>query len=78
GAGAVVTSDIPANVVAAGNPARVIKKLDLDREIITRRDRYSDTEKMTQILNTSEKEFLDGNTLWGWIRSCLFPKKEKR
>ncbi len=77
GAGAVVTTDIPANVVAVGNPARVIKQLDPDEEIITRKDRYSDTEKMTQLLNTTEKESLDGNTLWGWIRSCLFPKKAK-
>ncbi len=28
GAGAVVTRDLPANVVAVGNPARVVKKLD--------------------------------------------------
>jgi maltose O-acetyltransferase len=27
GAGAVVTKDLPANVVAVGNPARVIKRL---------------------------------------------------
>lgn len=76
GAGAVVTSDIPANVVAGGNPARVIKKLDPDKEIITRKDRYSDTEQMTHLLNTVERESLDGNTMWGWIRSCLFPKKQ--
>lgn len=28
GAGAVVTKDIPANVLAVGNPARVVKRLD--------------------------------------------------
>jgi len=77
GAGAVVTSDIPANVIAAGNPARVIKILDPDKKITTRKDRYADTEEMTRILNSSEKESLEGNTLWGWIRSFLFPKKEK-
>ena len=31
GAGAVVTRNIPANSVAVGNPARVIKQLDSDR-----------------------------------------------
>lgn len=30
GAGSVVTRDIPANVVAAGNPARIIRRLELD------------------------------------------------
>ena len=28
GAGAVVTKDIPSNVVAAGNPAKILKKLE--------------------------------------------------
>ena len=76
GAGAVVTSDIPANVVAAGNPARVIRTLDPGKKIITRRDRYSDTEQMTLLLNRTERESLGGNTLWGWVRSWLFPKKD--
>ena len=75
GAGAVVTSDIPRNVIAAGNPARVIRELDPDQEIITRKDRFGDTEKMTQELERCEKVFLEGNTTWGWIRSLIFPKK---
>ncbi len=28
GAGSVVTKDIPSNVVAAGNPCKVIKKIE--------------------------------------------------
>ncbi len=31
GAGSVVTCDIPANVIAAGNPARVVEKLDPEK-----------------------------------------------
>lgn len=31
GAGSVVTKDIPANTVAVGNPAKVIKELDATR-----------------------------------------------
>ncbi|WP_341833814.1 acyltransferase [Desulfospira joergensenii] len=75
GAGSVVTSDIPENVIAAGNPARVVRRLDPGREIITRKDRFGDTEKMNRELATCEKGFLEGNTTWGWIRSLVFPKK---
>ncbi|THB77944.1 MAG: acyltransferase [Desulfobacteraceae bacterium] len=75
GAGSVVTHDIPPNVIAAGNPAKVIKPLDPGREIITRKQRFSDTEKMTRVLEDSEKAFLAGNTLAGWLRHIIFPKK---
>jgi acetyltransferase-like isoleucine patch superfamily enzyme len=34
GAGAVVTKDVPANVVAAGNPARIVKKLDKEKIVL--------------------------------------------
>lgn len=76
GAGAVVTSDIPTNAVAAGNPARVIRRLDPDRQIVTRKDRYGDTEKMTTVLETAEKDFLEGNTFLGWIRSLIAPGRD--
>ena len=33
GAGAVVTKDIPANVIAAGNPAKVLRKLETKQEV---------------------------------------------
>lgn len=75
GAGSVVTSDIPANVIAAGNPARVVKPLDTSREIITRKQRFSDTEQMTRLLESAEKSFLAGNTLAGWLRHMLFPRR---
>lgn len=76
GAGSVVTVDIPANVIAAGNPAKIIKPLDGDKKIVTRKDRFSDAAAMTRQLEEAEKKQLKGNTLSGWIRSLLFPKKE--
>lgn len=40
GAGSVVTKDIPANVVAVGNPARVIREIgERDREYYWRQER---------------------------------------
>ncbi|MCU0846561.1 MAG: acyltransferase [Spirochaetes bacterium] len=39
GAGSVVTRDIPPNVIAAGNPARIVKKLDPEK-IKTMKDLY--------------------------------------
>ncbi len=75
GAGSVVTSDIPANVIAAGNPAKIIRSLDPDKKIITRKDRYGDTVQMTRFLEASEKQNLDGNTFLGWLRSWIFPGK---
>ena len=33
GAGAVVASDVPPNVIVGGNPARIIKELDRDRPL---------------------------------------------
>jgi acetyltransferase-like isoleucine patch superfamily enzyme len=73
GAGSVVTSNIPANVIAAGNPAKIIRALDPDKPVITRKDRYQDTATMTRYLEASEKQNLGGNTFQGWIRSLIFP-----
>ncbi len=76
GAGAVVVSDIPARCIAAGNPAKIVKELDPGRKIITRRDRFSDTDRITMLLDASDREFLKDNTLAGWFRYLLFPSKK--
>jgi acetyltransferase-like isoleucine patch superfamily enzyme len=77
GAGSVVTSDIPANVIAAGNPAKVVKQLDPDTPMITRKDRFGDADEMTRVLEFAEKQGLQGNTIFGWARSLFFPEKNQ-
>ena len=39
---AVVTRDVPANVVVAGNPAQVVKELEPERGFRTRMDYFAD------------------------------------
>ena len=41
GAGAVVTKDVPDNSIYAGNPAKLVKKLDQD-SFISRKDFFND------------------------------------
>ncbi len=71
GAGSVVTCDIPDNVIAGGNPAKILKHLDPDRPITARKDRFSDVDEMNHALETAERQSLKNNSLMGWIRSLL-------
>ena len=75
GAGAVVVKDIPPNVVAAGNPAVVLKHLDTDKPMQTREDWFSIIAQLTAEVKENEKNNLKGNTLLGWLRSLVFPLK---
>lgn len=77
GAGSVVVTDIPSNVMAAGNPAKVVKILDPDEPMVTRKDRFADTDQSTHLLDALERENLKDNTLIGWIRSLILPPFEK-
>ncbi|MGW8320198.1 MAG: acyltransferase [Thermodesulfobacteriota bacterium] len=75
GAGSVVTSSIPANTIAAGSPARVIRPLDADRKIKTRADWYADPAALFGEIDRIDREKLGENTYLDWIRSTLFPTK---
>ncbi|MBW1841847.1 MAG: hypothetical protein JRI75_08650 [Deltaproteobacteria bacterium] len=76
GAGAVVVNAIPPNVVAAGNPARVVKHLDTEVQRRKREDWYADPERLFEELEVWDRELLKGNTLLGWVRSLLSPNKK--
>ena len=75
GAGAVVTKSMPANVVAAGNPAKVVKTLDADRAFVTRSDLLADYDKLTHDMEMLDQALRRKNTWWGWLRATLAPRK---
>jgi acetyltransferase-like isoleucine patch superfamily enzyme len=72
-ANAVVTRDVPANVVVAGNPARVVKELDPDREMKTRADYFADPVKLARFFDAVEQDLLGNNGFFNWLRALLFP-----
>lgn len=73
GAGAVVVDDIPANCVAAGNPAKIVKELDSGQEFTTRAQWFSNPAKLFQGFDEADKELLRGNSLLHWLRCLMFP-----
>jgi acetyltransferase-like isoleucine patch superfamily enzyme len=75
GAGAVVTKSIPENVVAAGNPAKVVKRLDPDKKIVTRSQWLTEPEKVIREFEEIDRAMHAGNTLLSWLRYLLFPRK---
>ena len=76
GAGAVVVKDIPANVIAGGNPARVIRELDPNEPIVARQEWYRDPARLTEGFDELDRSMLEGNTLGGWFRYLLGPGRE--
>jgi len=76
-AGAVVTHDVPANVVVAGNPARVVKTLDPNHERRTRMDAYADPAAAVAFFDAVDREVLEANRFWYWLWTCLYPRARK-
>ena len=70
-----MVKDIPANAIAAGNPASVIKYLDADKPIITRSQWMADPKRLAEYFDTVERIMREGNSLFEWFRSMLFPRK---
>lgn len=76
GAGAVVVGDIPANAIAAGNPARVVKTLDPAAPLTTRADWYANPARLSQDFEILDRANLAHNTFGHWLRTLLFPLRE--
>lgn len=72
GAGSVVTKDIPDNVIAAGNPCRVIRVLDPAEPLRTRADFFADKAAL-EALDRMDRAIFKSNTLLGHWRTKWFP-----
>jgi acetyltransferase-like isoleucine patch superfamily enzyme len=76
GAGAVVVDDVPANVVVAGNPARVVKELDPDRKLVTRATLFEGDVSYAEYIDAFDREILGHNTIGRWLQSKIAPNPE--
>lgn len=75
GAGSVVVSDIPPGCISAGNPARIVKRLDPNKKIVTRARFFENPEKLFQDFDRFDRILLGKNSLLHWIRHLVLPGK---
>ena len=75
GAGAVVVNPIPANCIAAGNPAQVVRHLDPQESFTTRQQWFSKISNLCDEIDQLDRELLRQNTLLHWLRYVFFPSK---
>jgi len=75
GAGSVVASSLPADVIAAGNPVRVIKSLD-SKERTVREALFGMEVPYQQFADELMRQRLGRNTWLGWLSSLLFPSQK--
>jgi len=76
-ANSVVTRDVPANVVVAGNPAKVVKELDPERGFTTRMDYFANPAELEQFFDQVNREVLAGNSLFRWLLSVVYPASRR-
>ena len=74
---ALVTRDVPANVVVAGSPAKVIKELDPERGFHTRMDYFSDPAGLEQFFDAVDRQVLKDNSFWRWLWSVIYPPSRR-
>jgi acetyltransferase-like isoleucine patch superfamily enzyme len=72
-AGAVVTKDVPANVIVAGNPAVIVKELDPNKPMKTRADYFENPAQLETFFDGVDRMVLQNNGFFNWLRTLLKP-----
>jgi acetyltransferase-like isoleucine patch superfamily enzyme len=75
GAGAVVTKSLPANVIAAGNPAVVVRELNPQEALRRRQDLLQDHENLNRDIDLLERTLRKDNGWLNWLRSIVAPDR---
>jgi acetyltransferase-like isoleucine patch superfamily enzyme len=75
GAGSVVTKSLPANVIAAGNPAVVVRQLDA-AQTMTRRVDLLGKPGLTRDIDLLEQLMRKDNSWWRWLRTVVSPSRK--
>ncbi len=75
GAWSVVTRDVPANVVVAGVPAKVVRQLD-PAEITSRKHLFTGKVSYEEFEADYFQQKLGSNSFINWIRSLVLPGKK--
>lgn len=75
GAGSVVTQDIPANVIAAGNPAKPVRTLDEARPLTKREAMFSDIKKYNKTMRYLHYLNHKNNNYLSWLWHVIWPNK---
>lgn len=73
GAGSVVTHNIPANVVAAGNPAKIVKHLNPKRRMLKREFLFKQGDIYWQNQTLITQYLTADNSLLKWLKTRLKP-----
>jgi len=73
GAGSVVTRSIPANVIAAGNPAKIRGEIDPEQRMLTREVLFTEIDDLIKQMNTMSKFYYHDNRVYKWLRTKIRP-----
>ena len=77
-ASSVVTKDVPANVIVAGNPAVIVRELDENEPRYTREDMFHDPAQTQAYFDDLDKILLADNSFWRWVINSLYPRSRRR